>query len=767
MAALSDKISWYIDLNASSALRGFKDVADAADKQLGAASKRIKDFEKSGKTSNLDGLAGKANGALSKLGVQAELTGAQLQGGLATAAAAAGTAIVAFAASSVKAYQDLAQEVIKVQRVTGTTAQDSSRLVQVLDDYQVSGEAAATSFSKLNKALAAGTLAKFGIDAAKNADGTTDFVASLGRVADAYNRTKDPAARAALGTAAFGKSYQALIPIIEQGGAKLAESLKGVDGKLILDQSAVDRAEKLRLSMDNLGDTITGLKLAVAEGLIGPLANAIESVTLLIIGLERAKEFADGGAFKIGPFDVSVKGLAEGLNPLNRINRDVKVLSDLLGIAGDDAKDAGSKVASAGSDIGAAAAVIDDAASKVDKLGSSFDKLADVGSLASKAVADSAAASARLDAANKGLDAANQARTKAVDEYTASVDKLQRVRADAPGRIEAAERAYASALRASAEAADRVTDAQTKLARARKESSTGLTAAKAELAVLDAQQRLSLAQERASVRRSPLDDQQAKVDALQAQIDLEDAVAARNNLAAGKDPNIIGAQRDAADAASAKADADADAGEARKNIERTRQDVEKSIADAKSAVDETWADFEKTGVDVTNALAEQLAAAADAMKTPAERYKQYLIDAINQQNEALTNAQILKDRGFGALADQLAAMGPEGFAIMDSFVDASDIKLAGINDLLAVVAGNAERARAQLAGLTDTSGPSITLPGFGGTKSFNLPPLPSGGVAPVSSGPVYNNTFNISGEGKSVEQLAEELAYALAFIGAS
>lgn len=789
MAALSDKISWYIDLNASSALRGFKDVADAADRQLGKATKRIGEFEKSTAktgTGKLDGLAATANGALSKLGVNAELTGAQLSGGLAVGAAAAGTAILAFAASSVKAYEDLAQQVLKVQRVTGATAQDSSRLVQVLDDYQVSGEAAATSFSKLNKALAAGSLSKFGIEAAKNADGTTNFVQSLERVADAYNATRDPATRAALGTAAFGKSYQALIPIIEQGGTKLAEALKGVDGKLILDQGDVVRAEKLRLAMDELGDAILELKLATAEGLIGPLTAAAKAATTLVEILGRAKgavgfvvdlaTFNPGDLLPdVGPIDDIARAVGGVSNPLRALRTGYEYLAS-------DGKKAGEDVSSATDDIAAAAEA---ASGKVDDLASAFGRLSDLGAAAANAVNESKAATDKVTEAAKNEKAAFETRAAAVDAYVAATEKLNRARADGPGRIEAAERSYANALRASARASDSMAEAQTRLDRARRESSTGLTAAKAELAVIEAQQRLSLAQERASVRRSPLDDQQARVDQLQAQIDLEDALAQQRSLSEGKDPNIIGAQRDVADAASAKAEAEATAADAKRNIAETRAEVDKVISEAQEGVTAAWTALEEAGNAVTSAMAEKAAAIAEANKSTIERFNEELNSIEGPQARALANLQTLKDRGFGDLAVQIASMGPQGFDLLDAMVSESDGVLLGYATRLDGIAANLDRIKA-LAGDVGVqsilANPNLTAtqrkilddlqnPAPPSSVNIGTASNPNGFVAgdaqakawveAVMAAKAAPITINVSGA-KDPALLAQELAYTLA-----
>jgi hypothetical protein len=237
--------------------------------RVGTAAKGLAGQAKAGKFS-LDGLASSA-------GISAGVLKAGLVGGV----TAAGAAIAAFGANSIDAFFDLGQEVLRFQRLSGTTAEEASALVAAADDMGLSTETTAKNVYQLARRLetTAPKLAEFGIQAQVGADGNTDMAATLLSVADAYVATADPARRAALLNAAFGRSGAEMIPLLEQGAAGIRALYESAEETgQILSQDEVDKAEDYRLAVDNLHDTVNEFALSIGSTLVPALTRVVDGL---------------------------------------------------------------------------------------------------------------------------------------------------------------------------------------------------------------------------------------------------------------------------------------------------------------------------------------------------------------------------------------------------------------------------------------------------------------------------------------------------------
>src|SRR5689334_14124597 len=104
-------------------------------------------FTKFGSTAK--GALGDVEGAASKLGVSTGAMGSIISGG-ATAAAAA---VVAFGAKSIATYQNVGTEVMKLQRFTGDTAEEASKLRFAAQQSAVGVDSLAVGMKKLSTNL--------------------------------------------------------------------------------------------------------------------------------------------------------------------------------------------------------------------------------------------------------------------------------------------------------------------------------------------------------------------------------------------------------------------------------------------------------------------------------------------------------------------------------------------------------------------------------------------------------------------------------------
>lgn len=246
----------------------------------------VRDFEKvSGATK---GLGDKALGASKSLkglaGSAPELTGL-LQGAVVGAAAAAGTALVAFGVDAVNTWYELGQQVLAFQRASGATAEQSSALIAAFDDVGISAETGSKAIFQLGKRLEENSakLATFGVSAAKSADGNTDLAGTLKNVADAYTQTADPAKRAELLTAAFGRTGQELIPILERGREGIdAMFASAANTGQIFTEEDIQKVKDYQAAMDNLDDAMREVSLNTGKSLVPALANVANSFSSIL-----------------------------------------------------------------------------------------------------------------------------------------------------------------------------------------------------------------------------------------------------------------------------------------------------------------------------------------------------------------------------------------------------------------------------------------------------------------------------------------------------
>lgn len=237
------------------------------------------------KAQDLDATSTRTGRAVNRLGLEGKVSGQALKTGLAAGAIAAGTALAAFAAKGVKDFIDLAGKVRDFQRVTGTSAEEASRFVAVFDDLGIDADKASGSLFKLTKNINTNEKAMqaAGIVIAKNDRGQLDLTTTLLDLADAYAGTTDPARKAELATAAFGKQGRDLIPFLERGRDGLAELFEGAEsGKQILSQKEIDKARDYELAIDGLQDTVSGLGREIGSVAVPALISFANAMVTLI-----------------------------------------------------------------------------------------------------------------------------------------------------------------------------------------------------------------------------------------------------------------------------------------------------------------------------------------------------------------------------------------------------------------------------------------------------------------------------------------------------
>lgn len=232
--------------------------------------------------------------------------------------ALAGAFVFGAAKQAADEFSMLGATVRTVKNATGGTADESSRLVAVLDDYDISATKATQGFQKLrDQALnTSGVFKNYGVEVVKTKDGNLDFSATLENVADKYKQLGGGAEGASLLTEAFGKRVGTqLVPILEKGGAGLKAFFENVPKGQILDDAALDQALEYSLAVDNMNDSLMEVKVAagtLAAPALTELFNNVAGGVRFILDLKDAFSSLSEAAASVVGSD-ALGGITDGL----------------------------------------------------------------------------------------------------------------------------------------------------------------------------------------------------------------------------------------------------------------------------------------------------------------------------------------------------------------------------------------------------------------------------------------------------------------------
>jgi hypothetical protein len=301
--ALTEQLRVLIEASGGGAIREFQKVGKAAQDAHNKIAKAQGDTERS--TSRLGSL-------LSKVGVS---SGAALGAGIAAGATVALGAIVKFGSESLDTFSHFGSGVRRLQVVTGQSAEDASRLAVAFKILGVDTTTATVTLSRLGKNIFENDakLRSLGVTIAKDQQNRTDLHGTLLNIADAYRRTADPAQRAELAFAAFGRGAQAILPLLAKGKDGIQALEKEADRfGLTLSEKGVASAKAFALSQKEVGLAVAGLKVQVGEQLA-------PEVTDTAIGFSRLAGFVDRNVHHLGGLKTVLGVVAPSLALVNRL----------------------------------------------------------------------------------------------------------------------------------------------------------------------------------------------------------------------------------------------------------------------------------------------------------------------------------------------------------------------------------------------------------------------------------------------------------------
>ena len=173
------------------------------------------------------------------------------------------TAIKKVVSETVGTFTTYAKTVEDMARVTGSGAEETSRLIQVADDLQISA-------TDLSTALA-GAVRK----------GINPSVDSIAALSDEYLKLQPGLEQSKFLMDNFGRSGLAMARLMEQGGDSIREMGAAVDDSLVMTEDGIKAAQDYALALDTLNDRVEGAKIAIGSQLVPVLTDAATATELL------------------------------------------------------------------------------------------------------------------------------------------------------------------------------------------------------------------------------------------------------------------------------------------------------------------------------------------------------------------------------------------------------------------------------------------------------------------------------------------------------
>lgn len=204
-----------------------------------------------------------------------DVTGSNINWG--NVAASAAQIVVSGLKESIKATQDYAAEVRDLALVSGTTTEEASRLLQVLDDFEIS----AGDVTAATKAL--------------TREGLAPTVETIAQLADQYVALNGAQERNEFILKNLGRGGIQWANALSKGGDALRSLSLSVDEALILTEQNIQATEEYRLNIDQWNDSVLALQVSIGNALIpvlNEMLNTIEDNARAVEILKAAGEDA-------------------------------------------------------------------------------------------------------------------------------------------------------------------------------------------------------------------------------------------------------------------------------------------------------------------------------------------------------------------------------------------------------------------------------------------------------------------------------------------
>ncbi len=180
-----------------------------------------------------------------------------------------GATIVSAMSKAAAAAQAYDQQVKELMLRTGGTAEETSRLIQTVDDAGISYETLSTAM-------------RFAV---KN--GIEPNIESIARLSTEYLALESPVARGQFLLDKFGRSGMDMARIMDMGGESIMRMSQSVQENLIVTDKAIQQSEEYRVNVDNLKDAWEGYVVLTGNQVIPVISDEIGEINNLISSLQE------------------------------------------------------------------------------------------------------------------------------------------------------------------------------------------------------------------------------------------------------------------------------------------------------------------------------------------------------------------------------------------------------------------------------------------------------------------------------------------------
>lgn len=153
---------------------------------------------------------------------------------------------------------EYANQVRSLSIISGESAEETSRFIQVLDDFKIGADDALVATRALTK------------------NGLTPSIATLAKLSDQYLKINDAQERNEFVLKNLGRAGLEWVEVLGQGSDALLEMGDNVNANLILSQKQLDAARENEIAVDNWNDSLQALKISIGNELLPPLTSFLE-----------------------------------------------------------------------------------------------------------------------------------------------------------------------------------------------------------------------------------------------------------------------------------------------------------------------------------------------------------------------------------------------------------------------------------------------------------------------------------------------------------
>lgn len=179
--------------------------------------------------------------------------------------------------STVGASLQYAEQVRQLSSLSGESAENTSRFIQVLDDYKVSAEDVTAAIRAMTN------------------NGLTPSIETLAKLSDQYLTLGTQQEKNKFILENLGRGGMQWVEVLNQGSDALLKQNDAIDKNLILTEKQLQEARGLEVAWDNFKDTLDGLGTQIGTKLTPLLTKFVESWTWATRVALQFQEAADKG----------------------------------------------------------------------------------------------------------------------------------------------------------------------------------------------------------------------------------------------------------------------------------------------------------------------------------------------------------------------------------------------------------------------------------------------------------------------------------------